>query len=361
MLWRTFEGQLTLGDLALFYQAFTQGQGLLRSLLGNVGRIYENVLFLGNLFEFLDMQPQIVDPPHPKPAPTTLQEGIRFRQVTFSYPGSERKVLEDFNFDIPAGKVVAIVGANGAGKTTLVKLLCRLYDPQSGSIQLDGTDLCELRVKQVRRLITVLFQFPAPYFTSAAENIRLGDLAAAPDRGAIESAARSAGAHEFITRLPRGYDTPLGKWFAGGAELSGGEWQRLALARAFLRRAQIMILDEPTSFMDSWAEVDWFDRFRELAVGRTAIFITHRLLIAKRADIIHVMDKGRIVESGSHDELLAQGGRYAQSWVAQVQAGTLSQNKPKDEPVRTTQALPAALFAIDTHVPDQVDSPSRID
>jgi len=355
MLWQTFLGRLTLGDLALFYQAFNQGQGLLRSLLGNVGRIYENILFLGNLFDFLEMQPQIVDPPHPKPAPTTLREGVRFRQVTFSYPGTARKVLQDFNFNIPAGKVVAIVGANGAGKTTLVKLLCRLYDPQAGSILLDGNDLRDLPVDQVRRSITTLFQFPAPYFTTAAENIKLGDLAADPDMSVVESAARSAGAHDFITRLPQGYDTLLGKWFAGGAELSGGEWQRLALARAFLRRAQIMILDEPTSFMDSWAEVDWFDRFRELAAGRTAIFITHRLLIAKRADIIHVMDEGRIVESGSHDELLARGGRYAQSWTAQMQASAPPAAPHLDEPIPALQGSPEELFVVGADIPARGD------
>jgi ATP-binding cassette subfamily B protein len=352
MVWRAFMGQLTLGDLALFYQAFTQGQGLLRSLLGNVGRIYENILFLGNLFEFLETQPQIVDPPHPKPTPT-LQEGIRFHQVTFAYPGSKHAVLQDFSFDIPAGKVVAIVGANGAGKTTLVKLLCRFYDPQIGAILLDGTNLRDLPVEQARRLITVLFQFPAPYFTTAAQNIKLGDVTADPDMDAVESAARSAGAHEFITRLPQGYDTLLGKWFAGGAELSGGEWQRLALARAFLRRAQIMILDEPTSFMDSWAEVDWFDRFRELAAGRTAIFVTHRFLIAKRADIIHVMDEGQIVESGSHDELLAQGGRYAQSWAAQMQASARSSSSDLDEPV--FQSSPDELLAMASTMPPQGD------
>ncbi len=329
MLWRAFLGVVTLGDLALFYQAFNRGQSLLRTLLGNLGQIYSNALFLGNLFEFLELEPQVVDPPHPCPAPSPLQQGIRFRDVTFRYPGSELAVLEDFNFTIPAGKIVAVVGANGAGKTTLTKLLCRFYDPEAGSIELDGDDIRALSIAELRRMITILFQFPVPYFVSAAENIAMGDRSATPGVTEIEATARRSGIHNAITHLPQGYETQLGKWFADGTDLSTGEWQRLALARAFLRRADIMILDEPTSFLDSWAEIDWFDRFRELANGRTALLITHRFTIARHADIIHVMDQGRMVESGCHDELLAQGGRYAQSWTAQLQSSpSLSNSKP---------------------------------
>ena len=180
-------------------------------------------------------------------------------------------------------------------------------------------DIRDLALDDLRRLVTVLFQQPVQYQATAAENIALGDLAAA-DRADVEAAARGAGAHELIARLPRGYDTQLGKWFADGSELSGGEWQRVALARAFLRQAQVILLDEPTSFMDSWAEADWFDRLRRLAAGRTAIIITHRFTIAMRADVIHVMDAGRIVESGSHAELLERDGLYAQSWAAQMRA-----------------------------------------
>ena len=360
MVWQAFLGRMTLGDLALFYQAFNRGQSLLRSLLGNVGQIYENTLFLGNLFEFLALEPEIADPPKPIPAPATLlKEGIRFQQVTFRYPGSEQAVLQDFDFSIPAGKVVAIVGANGAGKTTLVKLLCRFYDPEVGCIELDGNDIRNLSVEELRRMITVLFQFPVPYIASAAENIAMGDLAAAPDAAEIEAAARSAGAHEFITRLPRGYDTLLGKWFADGTELSGGEWQRLALARAFLRRARIMILDEPTSFMDSWAEVDWFDRFRELANGRTAIFITHRFTIAKRADVIHVIDNGQIVESGSHDELLARGGLYAQSWTAQMQASAIPPDPDAVESTLVPQAPSDVFIAAGASAENRTDGSLR--
>lgn len=327
---QVLQGAITLGDLTLFYQAFNRGQGLLRSLLQNVAQIYANVLFLGNLFRFLELEPRIVDPLRPITAPLALKEGIRFRKVAFRYPGSERPVLQDFNLVIPAGKVIAIVGANGAGKTTLFKLLCRFYDPEAGAIELDGHDLRELAVGELRQMITVLFQSPAPYFDKVAKNIALGDLAAAPGITEIEAAARSAGAHEFIMRLPQGYDTLLGKWFTGGTELSGGEWQRLALARAFLRQSQIMILDEPTSLLDSWAEIDWFERFRKLANGRTAIIITHRFTIAKDADIICVMDQGQIVESGGHEELLARGGLYAQSWIAQTKTKVDNRNTHPD-------------------------------
>ncbi|MCA1994987.1 MAG: ATP-binding cassette domain-containing protein, partial [Coleofasciculus sp. S288] len=272
------------------------------------------------LFEFLRLEPQVIDPPQPKPAPTQLKMGIQFQNVTFRYPGSERPVLSNFNLTIPAGKIVAIVGDNGAGKSTLIKLICRFYDPEAGCIKLDGTDVRDLSVEEYRRLITALFQFPIPYYVTAAQNIALGDLSATPSQAEIEAAAQAAGIHETITRLPNGYDTMLGKWFPGGAELSGGEWQRLALARSFLRRAQIIILDEPTSAMDPWAEFDWLERFRTLANGRSALVITHRFTLAMRADIIHVMREGQIVESGSHDELLADGGLYAQSWQAQMQA-----------------------------------------
>jgi ATP-binding cassette, subfamily B, bacterial len=257
----------------------------------------------------------------PLPAPYSLSQAIRFEAVSFYYPGAHKPVLQDFSLTIPAGQIVALIGANGAGKTTLLKLLCRFYDPQRGRITLDGIDIRELSVNELRRMITVLFQWPVPYQATAAENIALGDLSGAPAMPEIEAAARCAGAHEVISRLSQGYDTRLGRWFSEGTDLSVGEWQRLALARAFLRRAQIMILDEPTSALDSWAEVDWFDRFRSLARARTAIVITHRLTVARQADIIHVMDAGTIVESGTHDELVACRKLYARSWFAQVRDG----------------------------------------
>jgi ATP-binding cassette, subfamily B, bacterial len=313
-------GVMTLGDLALFYQSFKQGQGIIKTLLGSLGKIYKNSLFIGNLFEFLHLQPQIIDPPAPQPVPIPLRQGIRFNQVTFRYPHSATPVLENFNLTIPAGKIVAIVGDNGAGKSTLMKLLCRLYDPESGSIEIDGIDIRSFSVASLRQLITVLFQFPVPYHFTAAQNIAIGDLSQSHSPHDIEAAARGAGIHDRLLRLPQGYESMLGKWFPGGTDLSGGEWQRLALARAFLKKAEVMILDEPTSAMDPWAEFDWLERFRTMAADQTAIVITHRFTLAMRTDRIHVMRAGKIVESGSHDELIAQAGFYAESWKAQMQS-----------------------------------------
>lgn len=322
MAWRALRGLATLGDLALFYQAFSSGQGLIRSLLGSVNRIISNNLFLATLFSFLDLKPQIKAPSMPTAVPMKVIRRIDFRQVTFCYPGSQRQALRNFDLSIPAGKIVAIVGVNGAGKSTFLKLLCRFYDPNEGRIEIDGVDIRNFSPPELRRLVSVLFQNPLPYHASAKDNIAFGDLMSNPEAAVVEKAARAAGAHELINRLPQGYETILGKWFVNGAELSGGEWQRVALARAYMRQAPIILLDEPTSSMDSWSEIDWFDRFQQLAEGRTAIVITHRFTIAMRADIIHVLDQGQIVESGAHHDLLSQGGMYAHSWRAQMNAGS---------------------------------------
>ncbi|WP_028320824.1 ABC transporter ATP-binding protein [Desulfatiglans anilini] len=317
MSWKASRGTVTLGELTLFYLAFSQGQRMMRDLLSNAGEIYRNMMFLENLFEYLELMPQIQDPERP----STLPEGsgceVSIVNVSFRYPGSPHPALADFSLLIPKGRIAALVGENGAGKSTLIKLLCRFYDPDAGRILLDGLDLRDLNLPELRRRITVLFQEPVRYHETIGDNIAFGDLAAAPGMGEIEGAARAAGAEAFVHRLPLGYRTLLGKWF-GGAELSVGEWQRLALARAFLRRASLIILDEPTSAMDSWAETDWLSRFRRLAAGRTALIITHRFTTALRADRIYVMHSGCIIEEGTHDELLSMNGRYAASWRRQT-------------------------------------------
>ena len=315
MVWRALLGFVTLGELALIYVAFNQGQGLMRTLLENAGQLYGNSLFLGNLFEFLGLKPLIADG---EEVVQEVETGIEFNHVSFSYPDASGKALDDFTMTIPHGKIVAIVGPNGAGKSTLLKLLCRFYDPDDGNIEIDGRDLKQIATDDLRRLITVLFQQPFHYNTTIRENIRYGDLNLQASEQEIEAAIKAAGAEEIVVRLPQQEQTLLGRWFAGGTELSVGEWQRIALARAFLRRAPIIILDEPTSALDPWAESDWLERFRKLATGRTSIIITHRFTTAMHADVIHVMDRGRIVESGSHQRLLEQSGLYAESWTRQI-------------------------------------------
>ena len=317
MIFRTVSGRASVGDVVLFYSAFSQGQRLMGTLLRNTGEIYRNVLFLENLFELLNIEPCVRDPLEPLPVPV-INEGVCFEDVDFRYPESERMVIRGFNLKLKAGEMAALVGENGEGKTTLIKLLCRFYDPEKGRITVDGCDLKKLRLADWRRQITVLFQEPVRYHVTAAENIAHGNLAAVTDQEEIERAARAAGAHELIARLPEGYATVLGRWF-GGVELSTGEWQRVASARAFLRQAKLIILDEPTSMLDAWAEAKWFTRFRLLAAGCTVIIISHRLTTTMQANTIHVMQGGRIVESGSHTDLLNQDGRYRTAWEGQKQ------------------------------------------
>ncbi len=308
---KVMAGALTFGDLALFYQAFDRGQGLMRSLLQNLGQIYSNSLFLGNLFDFLEMKPKVVDSPKPACLPSCVRKGITFENVSFQYPGSERFALQNFNLHLPAGKITAIVGANGAGKSTLIKLICRFYDPDQGKVCLDGIDLRNVKLDELRRAVTVLFQQPVHYNATVAANIALNRNASI---AAIHEAAEAAGAVDPIARLKLGYDTLLGKWFENGEELSVGEWQRIALARAFLRKSPILLLDEPTSAMDSWAEADWVERLRENTRGQTVLVITHRLSTAMWADRIHVMVGGEIVETGKHEDLISGEGLYSQSW-----------------------------------------------
>lgn len=345
------QGQVTLGSVALFYQAFSYGQRVLRTLLTNGGDIYNNCLFLENLFEFLALEKQIVDPAQPVPLPAALQTGIHFDRVSFRYPGSPQLALDNFSLFIPAGKIVAVVGANGAGKSTLLKLLCRFYEPEAGAVLLDQLDLRAIAQADLWRRITVLFQQPLRFHATVAENIGLGDWLATSDAEQLAQVAQAAGADGLIAQLPQAYATVLGKWF-GGTELSGGQWQRLALARAFLRQAPIMLLDEPTSALDAWSEADWMARLRTLltleATQPTVILITHRFTTAMQADMIHVMENGQIVESGAHPDLLAREGRYAQAWWQQMQPlpggtfiSTLGENCNGTKPItRATMGVP---------------------
>jgi ATP-binding cassette subfamily B protein len=314
--YRAVGGAITLGDLVMYFGAFQRGQEFLRQFLRSLAGLYEDNLFLANLYEFLDLKRKLAEPAQPKPVPHPLRKGIVFESVSFSYGAKE--ALAGVDLVIPAGKTVALVGENGSGKTTLIKLLARLYDPNVGRITLDGIDLREFATAALRREISVIFQDYVRYNLTARENIWFGNVDSSPDAERIARAANHAGAGELIRGLPRGYETVLGKWFDDGEELSVGEWQKIALARALLRDAQIVVLDEPTSAMDAAAEYEVFQRFHQLANGRTAILISHRLSTVKMADYIYVLHAGRVVESGTHGELVRKDGTYAHLFATQA-------------------------------------------
>ena len=314
--WSAVQGGITLGDLVMYFQGFQRGQEFLRQLLRGASSLYEDSLFLTNLYEFLDLETKVREPERPSAMPRPLRSGIVFEKVSFRY--GEREVLHDVDLIIPAGATVALVGENGSGKTTLIKLLARLYDPDAGRITFDGIDARQFATTALRRELSVIFQDYARYNLTVSENIWFGDIEKTLEPQHLARAARLAGASETIGRLPGGMDTVLGKYFDAGEELSVGEWQKIALARALLREAQVIVLDEPTSAMDASAEYDMFKRFRELAAGRTAILVSHRLSTVKMADRIFVLRDGRVVESGTHDELVKRAGRYADLFEAQA-------------------------------------------
>jgi ATP-binding cassette, subfamily B, bacterial len=315
---QTIYGKFQLGDLVLYSQAFQRGQGAMQSLIASLSSLHENNLFLADLFEFLALKPSIIAPAHPKLVPRPIEQGIVFRDVSFQYRNSTRKAIDRVNLTIAPGEIIALVGENGSGKTTLAKLLCRLYDVSDGTITIDGIGIQEFSVTDLHRQIGAIFQDYTRYQLTVTDNIWLGniDLPLTPER--IAEAARKSGADKTIENLPQGYETLLGKWFKGGEELSGGQWQKIALARAFLRDAQLLVLDEPTSAMDAHAEEEVFDRFRDLMRDRSALLITHRLSTVKMADRIYVMDRGSIVESGTHDRLMALDGTYAHLFDTQA-------------------------------------------
>lgn len=316
---RALHGDITVGDLMVYYLGFQSGLSFLQALLRALAGLYEDNLFVTNFYQFLDLEPKIIAPPKPRPTPQPAQTGVAFQDVGFTYPSREEAALHAVNFTIAPGEVVALVGENGSGKTTLIKLLCRLYDPSLGAISVEGVDLRELDPVQWRRGISVIFQDYARYALTVAENIALGNGDDPASRARIEDASRRSGSDSLIRHLPQGYDTMLGHWFAKGQELSVGEWQKIALARAFLREANLIVLDEPTSALDPLAEADVFQQFRELLEGRSAIVISHRFSTVQMADRIYVMDRGRIAEHGTHQQLLRLGGKYAHLYRVQAE------------------------------------------
>ncbi|HUF41839.1 MAG TPA: ABC transporter ATP-binding protein [Verrucomicrobiae bacterium] len=319
IVWRTVQGSITLGDMTLYLAIFRQGQSVFQSILGAVGNIYESNLFMANYFEFLDLKPQMQTAAPSRKLPAAIVQGVEFRDVGFRYPESDEWVLRGIDLTIRPNEKIALVGHNGAGKTTLIKLLSRLYDPTEGTIFLDGIDIRELDALDLRQKIGVIFQDFVRYHLPARENIGFGQIEAANRIDKIVESARKSGADAIIDDLPEKYDTMLGRWFHGGHELSVGQWQRIALARAFMRDAEILVLDEPTASLDAETEYEIFRHFQQLTDGKMAILISHRFSTVRMAQRIVVLQGGRIAEIGSHEELLERQGVYARLFHMQAE------------------------------------------
>jgi ATP-binding cassette subfamily B protein len=318
VLARTLAGAVSLGSFTFLTGAFNRSRAYIEKILSGFNDISEQAVFLKDLFEFFAMEPTIGTVPNALPAPRPIRQGFEFRDVGFAYAGSDRMVVQNINFVLHPDEKLALIGENGAGKTTLVKLLARLYDPTEGRILLDGTDLREYDVEDVRREIGVIFQDYMRYDLLVRENIGFGKVDSLGDRLRVESAAAKSLAKGVIDRLPNGYDQMVGRRFEGGVELSGGEWQKFALARAYMRDAQLLILDEPTATLDARAEYEVFQRFSELTRARMAVLISHRFSTVRMADRILVLADGSIQEQGTHEQLLSLGGRYAELFELQA-------------------------------------------
>lgn len=315
---QTVNGLITVGTLTFLAGAFRRMQQGLRSILSRFASIGENALYLQDLFDFFDIKPDIADRAGAVPFPAVVQQGWTFENVSFKYPGAEKFAIENLSFDLPVGTKLALVGENGAGKTTLVKLLARLYEPTSGRILLDGRDLREYRLSDLRDNVGVIFQDFFRYQLTVRENIAVGRIEAIDSPERIRESAEKSLAAGVVEGLPGGYDQLLGKRFAGGQDLSGGQWQKVALARAYIRDAQLLILDEPTSALDARAEYEVFERFTELISGKSAVLISHRFSTVRMADVILFLEYGKRLEMGSHETLMALDGRYAELFRLQA-------------------------------------------
>ena len=319
IVWHTVQGRITLGDMTLYLAIFRQGQSTFQSILSAIGNIYENNLFMANFFDFLRLEPRMKTNGQGRKLPRPLRGGIEFRGVGFRYPDSDEWALRGVDLAIRPGEKIALVGHNGAGKTTLIKLLSRLYDPTEGSILIDGIDIRDLDPLELQQRIGVIFQDFVRYHLPVRENIGFGQIDAMDDAERIAAAARKSGAQAVVEELPLGYETMLGRWFQDGHELSLGQWQKIALARAFMREAEILVLDEPTASVDARAEYEIFQNFKTLTEGKMAILISHRFSTVRMADRIAVIQGGSIVELGTHEELLRREGVYAELFSMQAE------------------------------------------
>ena len=317
-IYRTIEGRYSIGDLTLITTAIMQAMSNIQQAFSTASGVADQALFLTDLIAFFEMKPRVESKENGLPAPRPIMRGFEFRNVSFAYPGTERRVLSNFNFTLSPGERIALIGENGQGKTTIVKLITRLYDPTEGEILLDGVDLREYDLADLHAEIGVIFQDFMRYEMTASENISVGRIEIPHTQEELEYAAEKSLASEVIAKLHGKYDQMLGRRFEGGVDLSGGEWQKLALARAYLRDAQLLILDEPTAALDARSELEVFERFAELTYGKMALLISHRFSTVRMADRIVVLEAGRLVEEGTHSQLISLGGRYAAMFEMQA-------------------------------------------